>query len=304
VLGLKIRPFLKSHSAVLYKGAGHQSLLPQESHSFGMGPQNSGPINDSNFQNGINQHPYTGQQNDFLGRDGFSNPARSGLRNISGSGANGSLNFSQHSNNHVQSMQQQMNHTNHQQVSDHPAHRLAQQSSTSSTSGNVGSVDHLQHQLRHLSFDKQNYQQSKDWQEGLRALLPSVNVSFGALPNNAGGFAGNSNLNSNPTGGSHGHSHMDLEARYNHSQHQSGSLTSNSTTNNHLLNDHSPHNLISSLHQQQTGQNISHQTQLNQHPNHMNHLNHHAQHQQQQQQHNNNNHKKHQCFFTSYQTYS
>merc|ERR1719264_192113 len=50
-------------------GFGHQSLLSQESHSFGMGPQNSGPINDSNFQNAVNQHPYTGQQNDFLGRD-------------------------------------------------------------------------------------------------------------------------------------------------------------------------------------------------------------------------------------------
>merc|ERR1719242_1362007 len=248
-------------------GFGHQSLLSQESHSFGMGPQNSGPIGDSNFQNAVNQHPYTGQQNDFLGRDGFSNPARSGLRNISGSGANGSLNFPQHSNNHVQTMQHQMNH-NPQHASDHQSHRLTQQ--PPSSSGNISNVDHLQQQLRQLSFEKQNFQHSKDWQEGLRALLPNVNVSFGALPNNGGGFSGNSNLNSNQSG----HSHAEIEARFNHSQHQSAN------SNNHLLNDHSPHNMMNPL--QQNGQNMSHQTQGNQHPsNHMNHLNHHSQHQPQ-----------------------
>ena len=256
-------------------GFGHQSLLSQESHSFGMGPQNSGPIGDSNFQNAVNQHPYTGQQNDFLGRDGFSNPARSGLRNISGSGPNGSLNFSQHSNNHVQTMQHQMNH-NPQHASDHQSHRLTQQ--PPSSSGNISNVDHLQQQLRQLSFEKQNFQHSKDWQEGLRALLPNVNVSFGALPNNGGGFSGNSNLNSNQSG----HSHADLEARFNHSQHQSAS------SNNHLLNDHSPHNMMNPL--QQNGQNMSHQTQGNQHPNHMNHLNHHSQH---QPQHMNLQHQQH-----------
>jgi len=266
-------------------GFGHQSLLSQDSHSFGIGThQNGGGLGDvSNFQTAMNQHPFGGQQNDFLGVNGFSNPSRSGLRNISGGGANGSLNFPPHSNNHVQSMQQQMNHTNHQHISDHPAHRQTQQSSTSS-SGNISNVDHLQQQLRQLSFEKHNLHQSKNWEEGLRALLPNVNVSFGALPNNGSGFSGNNTLNSNQSG----HSHIDLEARFNHSLHQSGSMSSNSA-NNHLLNDHSPHNLINSL--QQTGQSTSHQTQGNHHPNHMNHLNHHAQHQQQhmnlqQQQHN------------------
>merc|ERR1712223_55236 len=128
-----------------------------------------------------------------------------------------------------------MNH-NHQHVSDHP-HRLGQQSSTPSS----GNIDHLQQQLRQLSFDKHNFQQSKDWQEGLRALLPNVNVSFGALPNN-GGIPGSTNMNSNQNS----HSHIDLEARFNHSQ--PGSMSSHS--NNHLLNDHSPHNLINSLPQQ------------------------------------------------------
>lgn len=171
-------------------------------------------------------------------------------------------------------MQPQMNHTNHQQ--DHIAHRLAQQS----TSTGGSNVDHIQQQLRHLSFEKPNFQQSKDWQEGLRALLPNVNVSFGALPNNAGGFAGNSNLNGSQSD-NQGHPNLDIEARFNHSQYQSGSsLTSNSAGNNHLLNDHSPHNMMNSIHQQ-PGQNISHQTQMNQHPNHMNHLNHHGQHPQQ-----------------------
>jgi hypothetical protein len=259
-------------------GFGHQSLLSQD-HSFGIGThQNGGNISEgNNFQTAINQHPF-GQQNDFLGGSGFPNTSsRSGLRNISGNGANGSLNFPQHSN-HVQSMQQQMNH-NHQHISDHP-HRLGQQPSTSS-SGNIGSVDHLQQQLRQLSFEKPNVQQSKDWQEGLRALLPNVNVSFGALPNNGAGLPGSTNMSSNQNS----HSHIDLEARFNRSQ--PGSMSSNST--NHLLNDHSPHNLINSL-PQQTGQNISHQTLGNQHPNHMNHMNHHAPHQQQhmnlQQQHN------------------
>merc|ERR1711981_49812 len=146
-----------------------------------------------------------------------------------------------------------------------------------SSSGNISNVDHLQQQLRQLSFEKQNFQHSKDWQEGLRALLPNVNVSFGALPNN-GGFSGNSNLNSNQSG----HSHADIEARFNHSQHQSAN------SNNHLLNDHSPHNMMNPL--QQNGQNMSHQTQGNQHPNHMNHLNHHSQH---QPQHMNLQHQQH-----------
>ena len=172
-------------------------------------------------------------------------------------------------------MQQQMNHTN-QHISDHPAHRLAHQSSSS---GNINSVDHLQQQLRQLSFDKHNLHQSKNWEEGLRALLPNVNVSFGALPNNGGGFSGNNTLNSNQSG----HSHIDLEARFNHSQHQSSN-----STNNQLLNDHSPHNLhANSL--QQTGQNISHQAPGNHHSNPMNYMSHHAQQQQHmnlQQQHN------------------
>merc|ERR1719412_662612 len=98
--------------------------------------------------------------------------------------------------------QQQMNHTNHQQVSDLHAHNRL--TSTSSTAGSVGSVDHLQHQLRQLALEKQNMQQSKDWQEGLRALLPNVNVSFGALPNGAG-FSTGSNINSNQSS----HSHID-----------------------------------------------------------------------------------------------
>ena len=258
-------------------GFGHQSLLSQDSHNFGIGThQNGGGLGDgNNFQTALNQHPFSGQQNDFMGVNGFSNPSRSGLRNISGGGVNGSLNFPQHSNNHGQSMQQQMNHTN-QHISDHPAHRLAHQSSSS---GNINSVDHLQQQLRQLSFDKHNLHQSKNWEEGLRALLPNVNVSFGALPNNGGGFSGNNTLNSNQSG----HSHIDLEARFNHSQHQSSN-----STNNQLLNDHSPHNLhANSL--QQTGQNISHQGPGNHHSNHMNYMSHHAQQQQHmnlQQQHN------------------
>ena len=261
-------------------GFGHQSMMSQDSHSFGMvGQQDSGGLGDNNFQTAINQHQFRGQQNEFIGGTGFSAPStRSGLRNISGGGANSGATYHPHSNNHLQSMQQQqMNHTNHQQVSDLHAHNRL--TSTSSTAGSVGSVDHLQHQLRQLALEKQNMQQSKDWQEGLRALLPNVNVSFGALPNNSSGFVGNNNLNSNPS--AHGHSHMDLEGRFNNSQHQLGpTLTpSNSSTNNHLLNDHSPHNLLNSLHQQQTGQNQSSLNQQHQHQNHLNHLSHHPQHQ-------------------------
>ena len=229
-------------------GFGHQSLLSQDTNGFGLGIHANGSNGEStNFNSALSHHTF-GQQNDFLGGNGFPSNSR-GFRNISGNGANGSVNFPQHSNNHGQSMQQQMNHSNHLDVSDH-LHRLGQQSSS-------GNIDHLQQQLRQLSFDKQNVQQAKDWQEGLRALLPNVNVSFGALPN-GGEFSAGGNINSNQSS----HSHIDLEARFNHSQ------PGNST--NHLLNDHSPHNLINSL--QQTP-NVSHSRQNNQHvnPNHLNH---------------------------------
>ena len=47
-------------------------------------------------------------------------------------------------------------------------------------------IDQLQHQFRQLGFEKSqqqsNFSSSKDWQDGFRALLPNVNVSFGALP--------------------------------------------------------------------------------------------------------------------------
>ena len=256
-------------------GFGHQSLLSQDTNGFGLGTQANGSnAEGNNFNSGLNHHTF-GQQNDFLGGNGFPNSSR-GLRNISGNGANGSLNFPQHSSNHGQSMQQQMNHTNHQDVSDHLL-RLGQQSSS-------GNIDHLQQQLRQLSFEKQNIQQAKDWQEGLRALLPNVNVSFEGLPNGEG-FSGGNNLNSNQNS----HSHIDLESRFNHSQ--------SGNSNNHLLNDHRPHNLINSL--QQNGPNVSHPRQGNHNnPNHLNHqqqhmnLQQHERHQlQQQRSHNGNIHE-------------
>ena len=249
-------------------GFGHQSLLSQDTNGFGLGSQTNG-CNGDNFNSALSHHTF-GQQNDFLGGNGFPNHSR-GLRNISGNGGN-SMNYPQHSSNHGQSMQQQMNHNNHQDVSDHLL-RLGQQSSS-------GNIDHLQQQLRHLSFEKQNMQQAKDWQEGLRALLPNVNVSFGALPNGEGFSGGNMNSNQNS------HSHIDLESRFNHSQ--------PGNSNNHLLNDHRPHNLINSL--QQNGPNVSHPRQGNHNnPNHLNHQQHHMnlqqhdRHQLQQQRSHNGN---------------
>ena len=223
-------------------GFGHQSLLSQDTNGFGLGSQTNS-CNGDNFNSALSHHTF-GQQNDFLGGNGFPNHSR-GLRNISGNGGS-SMNYPQHSSNHGQSMQQQMNHNNHQDVSDHLL-RLGQQSSS-------GNIDHLQQQLRQLSFEKQNMQQAKDWQEGLRALLPNVNVSFGALPNGEG-FSGGNNMNSNQNS----HSHIDLESRFNHSQ--------PGNSNNHLLNDHRPHNLINSLQQ-----NGPHPRQNNHgNPNHLNH---------------------------------
>lgn len=57
--------------------------------------------------------------------------------------------------------------------------------------GRDNSIDQLQHQFRQMGFEKQHNFMSgtgssstsqKDWQDGFRALLPNVNVSFGALP--------------------------------------------------------------------------------------------------------------------------
>ena len=43
------------------------------------------------------------------------------------------------------------------------------------------------HSCLYYSIPEQKQQQipTKDWQDGLRALLPNVNVSFGALPHGA-----------------------------------------------------------------------------------------------------------------------
>ena len=86
--------------------------------------------------------------------------------------------------------------------------------------------NHLGHQLRgggHHHQQQQHHQQhshpllektSKDWQEGFRALLPNVNVSFGALPNQSEGGSGglhtppmNGRLFSSPTSAMNDHHH-------------------------------------------------------------------------------------------------
>ena len=56
--------------------------------------------------------------------------------------------------------------------------------------GGLKTENHRQHHQQQQGFllDKQQQIPSKDWQDGLRALLPNVNVSFGALPQH-----GNSN---------------------------------------------------------------------------------------------------------------
>ena len=55
--------------------------------------------------------------------------------------------------------------------------------------GGLKTENHRQHQQQQgFLLDKQQQIPSKDWQDGLRALLPNVNVSFGALPQH-----GNSN---------------------------------------------------------------------------------------------------------------
>ena len=49
--------------------------------------------------------------------------------------------------------------------------------------GNGGNMEQLQHQFRQMAMEsKYNTSATKDWQDGFRALLPNVNVSFGALP--------------------------------------------------------------------------------------------------------------------------
>jgi len=107
--------------------------------------------------------------------------------------------------------------------------------------------NHLGHQLRggaHHHQQQQHHHQhshpilektSKDWQEGLRALLPNVNVSFGALPNQVEGGSGglhtppmNSRLFSSPTSAMndhhhhHHHNHHDRVQQQRQQQQQTG----------------------------------------------------------------------------------
>ena len=53
----------------------------------------------------------------------------------------------------------------------------------------------MQQQQHHQHPDSSNkVANSKDWQEGFRALLPNVNVSFGALPGSGGGGSNGSQV--------------------------------------------------------------------------------------------------------------
>jgi len=73
-----------------------------------------------------------------------------------------------------------------------------------SSSGGGNALDHLQQQFRQMAMQQQQHHQhpdssnkvanSKDWQEGFRALLPNVNVSFGALPGSGGGGSNGSQV--------------------------------------------------------------------------------------------------------------
>ena len=83
--------------------------------------------------------------------------------------------------------------------------------------------NHLGPQLRHQQQQQQqsHHQTSKDWQEGLRALLPNVNVSFGALPNQSDGLhtppANGRMFSSPPLNDHHHHNHHDRLPQRQHS---------------------------------------------------------------------------------------
>jgi hypothetical protein len=110
-----------------------------------------------------------------------------------------------------QQQQQQQQHSNH--LGHHPF-------VTSPTENHLGpQLRHQQHHQQHSHhlMDKT----SKDWQDGLRALLPNVNVSFGALPNQPDGLHtppanGGRMFSSPPLNDHHHHNHHD---RLPHRQH-------------------------------------------------------------------------------------
>jgi len=108
-----------------------------------------------------------------------------------------------------QQQQQQQQHSNHHHHHHHPFGGGSVSSPTENHFGQLrGGGGHPHHpHSQHPLMEKS----SKDWQEGLRALLPNVNVSFGALPNQSDGLhtppTSNGRLFSSPPLNDHHHQH-------------------------------------------------------------------------------------------------
>lgn len=79
-----------------------------------------------------------------------------------------------------------------------------------------------QQQSFFMEKQHQQHQQSKDWQDGLRALLPNVNVSFGALPHTNGTDAGGRMFQPQSQGLLNEHQHPHERMQRHHQQHRSG----------------------------------------------------------------------------------
>ncbi len=102
----------------------------------------------------------------------------------------------------------------------------------SSGAATTPSENHMGHQLRHHHQHPHHTQTSKDWQDGFRALLPNVNVSFGALPSqgdSAGHQTANGRLFSSPTSIGEHHS------QHHHSHHERVQRQQQQHTGNHQL---------------------------------------------------------------------
>jgi len=149
------------------------NLLSSDIHGFGGGgglestfsTNNSSSTSSSQQHNGFaaanSQHLVNGGRDNSSDVFGFSNhghPRFTGLggvhRNPSGGAGNG------------------FPHPDH--------HRSRPDSGGNGGGGNA--LDQLQQQFRHMAMQQESKGPSKDWQDGFRALLPNVNVSFGALP--------------------------------------------------------------------------------------------------------------------------
>lgn len=98
-------------------------------------------------------------------------------------------------------------------------------------------------QVRPNSFllEKQHQQQSlsKDWQDGLRALLPNVNVSFGALPHGpSNGTDGRGGMYSQQSSMMNDHHHQQHERMQRQQQQQQHSRSGEFNTNHSKMEFH------------------------------------------------------------------